>query len=134
MLHWSGAFIGNIAVENFAAQNSAPITDQVRHDIDDKVRRAAYRIIKGKGATWFGIGAGMARLAKAIINDENAVLTCSKRVATIEGITDVTLSLPQIVCAQGIKNTIYPELDDDEKQLLRKSAAIIKAAIDDVLG
>lgn len=134
VLHWSGAFIGNIAVENFAAQNSAPITDQVRQDIDDKVRRAAYRIIKGKGATWFGIGAGMARLAKAIINDENAVLTCSKRVATIEDITDVTLSLPQIVCAQGIKNTIYPELDDNEKQLLRKSAAIIKAAIDGVLG
>lgn len=30
VLHWSGSFIGNISVENFAAQSSAPITEQMR--------------------------------------------------------------------------------------------------------
>jgi hypothetical protein len=45
--------------------------------IDAGVRRAAYRIIAGKGATWFGIGAAMARLAEAVIEDQRAVLTCT---------------------------------------------------------
>ena len=134
VLHWSGAFIGNIPVANFAAQTAAPITAEVRQDIDMKVRRAAYRIIKGKGATWYGIGAGMARIAQAIIDDENAVLTCSSWQPEVEGIADVTLSLPQIISSKGIKQTLYPELDDNEKSLLRKSASVIRAAIDDVLG
>lgn len=129
VLHWSGASISNIALANFAAQIGAPITQEVREQIDDGVRRAAYRIIKGKGATWYGIGAGMARVARAIVDDEHAVLTCSAPLKDVEGVSDVCLSLPHIVGAKGIESTIYPTLAADERQALQRSAQVLKDAV-----
>ena len=47
------------------------------------MRRAAYTIIAGKGATWHGIGAGLARIVAAIKGDEQAVLSVSTVFARI---------------------------------------------------
>jgi L-lactate dehydrogenase len=130
VLHWSGVSVGNMGLRDFAAQRSTPVTQFVEDDIDDKVRRAAYRIIQGKGATWYGIGAGMARIARAIIGNEHAILTCSTWIDDVEGIKDVTLSLPQIVGRHGIEKTIYPLLNTHEAQSLKQSASIIKEALE----
>ena len=46
------------------------------------VRDAAYHIIERKGATYYGIGMSLLRVTKAILNDENSVLTVS---AYLEG-------------------------------------------------
>jgi hypothetical protein len=46
-------------------------------EIDKGVRNAAYTIIEGKGATWYGIGGGLARIVGAIAGDEQAVLSVS---------------------------------------------------------
>lgn len=128
VLHWSGALIGTIPLYNFAAQVDAPITQQIREQIDDGVRRAAYRIIQGKGATWFGIGAGIARLARAVIHDENALITCS--VPTVDVLEEgaVSLSFPRIINSQGMVRTLVPDMDDAEQQALRRSAGILMEA------
>ncbi len=130
ILNWSGASISNLPLSDFAAQIGSPITAAIRDHIDNGVRRAAYHIIQGKGATWYGIGAGMARIAQAIAENENAVLTCSTHFEEIEGIRDVTLSLPQLVSAQGVVQTIYPTLSADEHKGLAQSAAVIRGALD----
>ena len=41
-----------------------------------------YHIIERKGATYYGIGMSLLRVTKAILNDENSVLTVS---AYLEG-------------------------------------------------
>ncbi len=130
VLHWSGANVGNMRLASFAAQVKAPLTDAVKTQIDDGVRRAAYRIIKGKGATWFGIGAGMARIGQAILDDEHAVLTVCSPAKKIEAVENVTLSLPRIVSATGIEATLYPEMDETESAAIGNSAAILREAID----
>lgn len=130
VLHWSGANVSNVPVAGFAAQVDAPVTEAVRREIDDAVRCAAYRIIEGKGATWYGIGAGMARIAQAILDDERAVLTCSALVKGIGEKGDVTLSLPHVIGAGGIVRTIYPELDANESAALARSATILGELVD----
>lgn len=132
VLHWSGATAGNLPLADFAVQVNAPLTAALRQDIDSGVRHAAARIIKGKGATWYGIGAGMARIAQAIVDDEHAVLTCSAFITAVEGVKNVSLSLPHVVSATGQEQTIYPVLDDTERQALRRSAEILRSAIDDI--
>lgn len=129
LLQWSGANVGNMPLENFAAQINAPITEDIKTKIDEGVRRAAYRIIQGKGATWYGIGAGMARIAQAITDDEGAVMTCSSLTPDIEGIENVSLSLPRIVSASGMSDTLYPVFSTDEKIKIKKSAEILRDAI-----
>jgi L-lactate dehydrogenase len=125
VLHWSGVAIGNVPLTNFALQVDSPITTAVRKRIDEGVRGAAYRIIEGKGATWFGVGAGMARIAQAIISDEHAVLTCSATTPDIEGMPNVSLSVPRLIAANGIERTIYPELDEEERKAFQKSAEVL---------
>jgi L-lactate dehydrogenase len=126
VLVWSEARVGGVRVFDFAEQINRPITEEVRKQIDDGVRLAAYRIIEGKGATYFGIGAGLARLARAILSDERAMLTVSILTEEVEGVTEVALSLPRIVGRQGVVATLPVSLSEDERLALRKSAEILK--------
>ena len=131
-LNWSGAMAGGLPVRDFAAQMRVALTQEVRDRIDDGVRRAAYRIIEGKGATYYGIGAGLARLSQAIRDNERTVMTVSTVNPDIEGIKDVALSLPRVVGASGVVADLSPSLDDEERHALRHSAEVLKAAGDGV--
>lgn len=133
VLHWSGAMVGNISLESFASQSGCAVTENIRIQMDEDVRKAAYRIIKGKGATWFGIGAGMARLVQAIIRDENALMTCSAPTSHLFPKLDpVSLSLPRIINKNGIARTLYPNLNDTETSSLTQSAEILSKAIQEI--
>lgn len=133
VLHWSGATVGTLPLMEFAAQISRPLTQQIRHEIDEGVRRAAYRIIQGKGATWFGIGAGIARIAKAIIGDEHVLMTCSSPTPNIiSGIGSVSLSLPRIINAEGIVHTLHPLLNDEETLGMQRTGEILAKAAEDI--
>jgi L-lactate dehydrogenase len=128
VLAWSVATAGNQSIDECAAQLGVPFTPETRQEIDAGVRRAAYRIINGKGATWFGIGAGLARIVQAIRDDQRAVLTVSIRNHSVAGIDDVTLSLPRVVGASGVLATLSPKLSPQEDAALRRSAEILKEA------
>jgi L-lactate dehydrogenase len=124
VLAWSSGKVGGVPLEEFAEQIGRPISDEDKARIDDGVRQAAYRIIEGKGATYYGIGAGIARIARAIGDDEGAVLTLSN----VEGFGGVSLSLPRVLKAKGIEATIQPMLSNEEAQALKRSAEILKEA------
>jgi L-lactate dehydrogenase len=128
VLLWSGATAAGLPVEDFAAQTGRPMTAEDRTAIDEGVRRAAYRIIEGKGHTAFGIGGGLARLVAAIRGDERAVITCSILNADVVGVPDVALSLPRVVGAGGVLSTVMPPMTGKEEAALKRSAEILKAA------
>ncbi|WP_172300211.1 L-lactate dehydrogenase [Pseudoruegeria sp. HB172150] len=130
VLAWSPARAGAVTVSHFAEQIGAPITEEVRARIDDGVRRAAYRIIEGKGATWYGIGAGLARVVQAIRDDQRSVLSVSISTPEVEGVTDVALSLPRVVGRAGVMETLMPQLDEREHAALRASAELLKETAD----
>jgi L-lactate dehydrogenase len=124
--------VGGTRLEDFAAQIGHPVTQQVAKRIDEGVRKAAYRIIDGKGATYYGIGAAVARIARAILHDERAVLTVSVLTPAIEGVRDVALSLPRVVGAGGVLAVLPPALSDQEHAALRQSAETLKKAADEI--
>lgn len=132
VLAWSSARAGNIPINSFAANVRAPLTNTIRSQIDDGVRNAAYTIIEGKGATYYGIGAGLARIVRAIEGDERTVLSVSIATPEVEGVKDVALSIPRVVGEQGIVADIFPEMDPSEHDALRKSAQILKEAADSI--
>jgi L-lactate dehydrogenase len=126
VLAWSAARAGAAPIRAFAAQVGAAITDDVVARIDTGVRRAAYRIIEGKGATWHGIGAGLARIVRAIAGDEQAVLSVAMLTPEVGGVRDVALSLPRIVGRTGIAADLMPDLDAAERRALAASARLLK--------
>ncbi len=132
VLVWSSATAGNIPINTFAAQVRAPVTNSVRERIDHGVRYAAYSIIEGKQATYYGIGAGLSRLVRTIGNNENAVMTVSIVTPEVEGIEDVALSLPRVVGRGGVTADLFPDLDEKERPALRRSAEVLKEAIESI--
>ena len=132
MLAWSSARAGSVPLASFAAQVGAALTADVRERIDEGVRRAAYAIIAGKGATWYGIGAGLSRVAAAIARDERGVFSVSIATPEIEGVTDVALSVPRVVGGDGVLADLIPELAPEEHEALRASAELLKDLADAV--
>jgi L-lactate dehydrogenase len=132
VLAWSAARAGSVALSSFCAQVGSPLTDTVRAEIDDGVRNAAYKIIKGKGSTYYGIGAGLARIVKAIAGDQRDVLTVSIATPEVAGVKDVALSIPRIIGAGGVLADLFPDLEEAEYKALNRSASLLKQQSDAV--
>jgi L-lactate dehydrogenase len=128
VLVWSSIQIGGVALASFAEQVGRPLTASVKAQIDERVRRAAYRIIDGKGATYYGIGAGLARIVRAIRDDEQAVLTLSAPGVGGESLGNVCLSLPRVLGARGVKATLQAALSAAEEAALQHSALMLQEA------
>lgn len=132
VLAWSLVTVGTIPLLDFCETHDSQVTDALRQTIDRQVRGAAYAIIEGKGATYYGIGSALARIVKAIIDDQHAVLTVCSPMTDVVGVPDVTLALPHIVGQNGILGTLTLPLDQEEEKGLRDSATIIKTAIEEM--
>lgn len=132
VLTWSLVTVGGMPLEDFARMRNIQVTDQVRYEIDGKVRRAAYTIISGKGATYYGIGSALARIVDVILHDQRSILTVCTTTADVQGVRDVTVALPHLVGGTGAQQAFPLPLSDLEQLALRKSAFVIRQAIDDL--
>lgn len=122
---WSSAMAGSVPIVSFAEQIGRPLDAATRARIADQVRGAAYTIIEGKGATWYGIGAGLARIVQSITDDERTVFSVSQVSGEVEGVPDIALSLPRVIGRDGIAATLMPKLDAEERAALKRSAEVI---------
>ena len=134
VLTWSQATIGGAHLEDFARMRELPYDDALRQRVDQGVRRAAYAIIEGKGATYYGIGAAIARIVDVILHDQRAILTVSSFVTESNGIPAATFALPHLVGGDGVLGCIPLQLSDDESAALRRSAQIIADATESVIS
>ncbi len=130
VLAWSQASIAGLNLEDFARVHGKPLTESDRKEIDEQVRRAAYFIIAGKGATYFGIGSAVARILDTLLNNRRSILTICTRIHGVADCEDVTLALPHLVGGDGALATIPLPLNDLEQAALRRSAAILREAIE----
>lgn len=130
VVNWSSVCIGGIALNDFCKQTKISLPQTTRNTIEYRVRNAAYEIIQGRGATWDGIGAAVADLLHAIINDEKRILTVS--IVEGAGKDAVAMSLPRIVGAKGTTISLRPNMDKAESAALRKSAKIIRKNFDSI--
>jgi L-lactate dehydrogenase len=130
VLTWSLATIGGMPLEEFARLRGIDLSPQVRADIDGKVRGAAYTIIGGKGATYYGIGSALARIVDVILHDQRSVLTVCSPAAEVAGVRDVTVALPRLLGGAGVIETFPLPLDEQEASLLSRSARVVREALD----
>ena len=130
VLAWSQATIAGLSLDEFAEVHSKPLSQAQRKEIDENVRRAAYHIIAGKGATYYGIGSAVARIVDVLLHDRRAILTICGRIDGVPDCEDVTLALPHLVGGQGALATIPLSLNSIEEEALRRSAAILREALD----
>ncbi len=126
---WSLANIAGMRLQTFCAANNLGCTDQALDEIFQKTRDAAYHIIERKGATFYGIGAGLLRIVEAILRDQSTVLSVSSLIKDYNGISDVCFSLPTIIDRGGVEKVLHLELDENELRGLRQSAQVLHQII-----
>ena len=132
VLSWSLATIAGLSLSEFGEERGVELDDAARATIDDQVRRAAYRIIEGKGATYYGIGSALARIIDVILHDQRSVLTVCSRILGMEGLPEVTISIPHLLGGDGVIASVPLDLANDESVALKRSASIISNAIDSI--
>ncbi len=134
VLTWSLATVGGMPLAEFCRQHEIEFDQALRDEIDHRVRDAAYQIIEGKGATYYGIGSALARIVDAILRDQRSILTVCTPEAKVLDLCDVTISLPHLIGGQGVLASFPLPLDGDEEAKLRASAQIVCDAIEALDG
>ncbi|MBS4209208.1 L-lactate dehydrogenase [Bacillus sp. FJAT-50079] len=122
---YSSAYIGGIPVMNFIERNK----EYTKEDLDDifiNVRDAAYEIIKSKGATYYGIAMGLVRITKAILYNENSILTVSAHLDGKYGEDHVYIGVPAVINRDGIREIVELDLNQEEEERFQNSVNVLK--------
>lgn len=128
VINWDSVSVGGISLNDFCKQTKISLPQTTRNTIAHRVHNAAYEIIRGRGATWDGIGGAVADLLHAIINDEKRILTTS----IVDGVgkNAVAMSMPRIIGENGVIKNLHTKMSASESVALRKSAKIIRKNFD----
>ena len=96
------------------------------------VINAAYEIIEKKKATYYGIGMALNRIVRAILDDENSILTVSTYLENSQyGQDDVYIGVPAIINKDGVRELLELDLNKEEQEKLNKSCNLIKKMRED---
>lgn len=130
---WSHANVAGLQIYEWV-KDHPDIDEEALVNIFFQVRDIAYTIIEKKGATFYGIAVALARITKAILNDEESVLPLSVYLDGEYGQSDIYIGAPAVVNRQGIKNIIEIPLSDSEKDKMELSASTLKQVLNDAFG
>ena len=126
---WSLANIAGMKLEDFCRVQGVELSSATRQGIYEQTRDAAYHIIERKGATYYGVAAGLIRITAAILRDQNTVFSVSTFIRDYCGISDVCLSLPAVLNREGVDRVLRLELNPEEAAGLRRSAEVLQSTI-----
>ncbi len=129
---WSTANIAGVRFSRFCELCGEGCSREELGSIFERMKNAAYNIIRLKGATYFAIALGATRMIEAILRDQNTVVTASTLLQGQYGITDVCLSLPLVLGRNGVERVIEIPVSEEEHEALRHSAGVLRKALESV--
>ncbi|ERL03168.1 L-lactate dehydrogenase [Mitsuokella sp. oral taxon 131] len=98
--------------------------------VEKELVQVAYDVINRKGFTNTGVAMAACRYIKAVLYDEHTILPCSAVMEGEYGIKNVALSIPRMVCADGVVRSFEIHLSDDELEKMHKAAQSVRHALD----
>ncbi len=126
---WSSASIGTVPLNRWITPTGNPLSGDELDEIAERVKHAAYDIIRGKGATTYAIGLAVTSIVGAILNDEHRIMPVSTLQEGEHGISDVYLSMPAVVGSGGVVRRMEIPLTGEEQRRLTSSADTIRETI-----
>ena len=127
---WNHAYVGCKSMIDIMKDNKHPM--EILDKIHDGVVNAAYEIIEKKKATYYGIGMALNRLVRAVLDNENSILTVSTYLENGQyGQDDIYIGVPAIINSKGVRELIELDLNEEEQEKLDKSCNLIKKMRED---
>ncbi len=128
LVPWEHCYIGCKKMIDIMEENNFPMEDLEK--IHNKVWNAAYEIIEKKKATYYGIGMALNRLIRAILNDENAILTISTYQEGEYNQSGMYIGVPAIINRNGVKDILKLKLNKKDQEKFNHSCEIMKENIE----
>ena len=129
---WSQALIATKSALELCEESGSKFNCEGMIQISNEVKGAAQRIIEAKKASYYGIGMAMVRISKAILGDENSVLTVSAMTEGEYGVNGVYVGVPCIINRNGVDSIITLTLTDEELRLLHFSSEILQKIYNEI--
>ena len=120
---WSKSYIGCKPLKDIIVERKEP--EDVLENIYKQVQQEAYEIINKKKATYYGIGMGLTKIIKAILNDEHEILTVSTYLNGEYDQNDIYIGVPAIVNSSGIQEILNLKLSEEEKEKFNYSCNVL---------
>lgn len=127
---WSLTTIAGLTIEQYCENMGIEFDQSMADEITQDVKTAAYEIINRKGYTNYAVALAITRIVKAILRDENSILTVSSLLDGAYGITGVYTSMPTVVGRVGTKNNVEVPYSSSEVDALRDSAELLRNIIE----
>ena len=131
---WSSATVSGIPIREFCEMRGYPDPSEYFDKVAKEVRTSADMITRKKKAAYYGVAMGVRRVCESIVRDEKSVLPVSSLMYGAFDIDGLALSMPAIVGKDGVECLVPLEMSEEELDELRKTAATVKAIVDDVFG
>lgn len=131
---WSHSYVGCKPLKDILSERGE--SDTILDDIYTEVQQAAYEIINKKKATYYGIGLGLAKLVKVILNNGNEILTVSTYIDGNYNHSGMYIGVPAILSENGVKDILNLKLSDDEQTKFDHSYEVLmkmKKEIDEII-
>ena len=113
-----------------------PVTEFIPIDklnaIVDRARKGGGEIVNllKTGSAYYAPSAATVQMVEAVLRDKKRVLPCACYLEGEYGLNDMYFGVPCILGAGGVEKIIELPLDDAEKELVKKSADVVKSSID----
>ncbi len=121
---WAHCYVGCKKIIDVMKDNHHPMDKLSK--IHEGVVNAAYEIIEKKKATYYGIGMALNRIVRAVLDDENSILTVSTYLDNKYGQDDIYIGVPAIINKNGVRELVELELTNEEQEKLNNSCNLIK--------
>ncbi|MDU3136753.1 MAG: L-lactate dehydrogenase [Anaerococcus prevotii] len=119
---WSNANINGIGIDQFIDN----IDDSYKDKVGELIRDKAFRIIKGKGATHFGIANCLLAFTRAILLDEKRVLMASAKLNGEYKNEGLYTGVPTVIGRNGAEKILEMPIDKREQEMFDKSCRDLK--------
>ena len=119
-----------IPLTRYAAYRGVPATNYLPADqlakvaADTMVGGATLTKLLGTSA-WMAPGAAAAQMVAAVVSDQKKLISCSCLLDGEYGEKDLCIGVPAIIGRNGIEKIVSFDLNDEEKELFRKSAEAV---------
>ena len=121
---WSQVRIGSESLLSLIERRAVPKLDL--NALAYETKMTGTDVIDGKGATEFGIGAALARIASAVLRDEKCVLPVSTLLNGEYCQHDVFAGVPAVIGRGGMERLLPLTLTDDELAAFEASCTTIR--------
>lgn len=127
---WSQASVSVKALKDLE-----PLYPSLYDDMDKiatNVCESAYEIIRAKGATYYAIGMVLTRITRAILFDENSILTASAYLRGEYNEKGIYIGVPCVVNRSGVRQVVQLSLNSEEQEKFKRSATIIHQMLKEI--